>query len=84
MDAKLTIKLDQDVIALAKMFAKKKNTSLSRLIEQYLEQLTSEENEEVISVTPLVKSLSGVVHSPENSATRKSYLQYLKKKYEKR
>jgi hypothetical protein len=79
MDTKLTIKLDGYVIERAKTYAKKKNTSLSKLIETYLGFLVepSEENE----VTPLVKSLSGIVTLPKGFDTKKSYKNHILKKY---
>jgi predicted HicB family RNase H-like nuclease len=43
MDTKLTLKLDQDVIEKAKQYAKSKSISLSVLIENYLQKITSEE-----------------------------------------
>jgi hypothetical protein len=63
MDNKLTIKLDNQVIEKAKLYARKKNTSLSKLIESYLELLTTANNSESEEVSPLVKSLSGVLDS---------------------
>lgn len=44
MDTKLTLKLREDIIIRAKAFAKASGTSLSRLVEQYFEQLTSAQN----------------------------------------
>ena len=55
MDTKLTLKLDQEVIAKAKRFAKGHQTSLSQLIENYLLSLTREKVSD-INITPLVKS----------------------------
>ena len=54
MDTKLTLKLDGDIIEQAKTYAKKKNTSLSKLIESYLTLLIDPNEKE--EVTPLVKS----------------------------
>lgn len=81
MDTKLTLKLDEHVIERAKVYAKRKNTSLSKLIETYLGFLMepSEENE----VTPLVKSLSGVIDLPKDYNARKSYKKHILKKYSK-
>lgn len=81
MDTKLTVKLDGYVIERAKTYAKKKNTSLSKLIETYLGFLIepSDENE----VTPLVKSLSGVVTLPKDFDSKKSYKSHILKKYSK-
>ena len=56
MDTKLTLKLDRSIIEQAKTYAKKKNTSLSQLIESYLGLLV--DPKESKEVTPLVKGLS--------------------------
>lgn len=79
MDTKLTLKLDQDVIDQAKSFAKRKNTSLSKLIESYLSLLI--EPTENSEVTPLVKSLSGIVTLPENFDHKQAYQKHLTSKY---
>ncbi len=42
MDAKLTLKLDAEIIERAKLYAKETNTSLSKLIENYLNLLTNQ------------------------------------------
>jgi len=44
MDTKLTLKLDQEIIEKAKRFARHRNTSLSMLIENYLQSLTNQED----------------------------------------
>lgn len=62
MDVKLTLKLDEEVIKKAKIFAQENNTSLSRLIENYLLQITSESTS-TTKITSLVKSLSGIIDS---------------------
>ena len=71
MDTKLTLKLDNSIIEQAKIYAKKKNTSLSKLVESYLDLLVDPENNQV--VTPLVKSLSGVLDLPKNFDYKKDY-----------
>jgi hypothetical protein len=81
MDTKLTLKLDNAIIEQAKLYAKKKNTSLSKLIESYL-GLLIEPNEHQI-VTPLVKSLSGVVSLQQNYEYKKDYKKHLLSKYSK-
>ena len=82
MDTKLTVKLDGYVIEQAKTYAKKKNTSLSKLIETYLGFLVEPINDDD-EVTPLVKSLSGVVKLPKEFDYKKSYKSHLDKKYAK-
>lgn len=44
MDTKLTLKLNKEIIRKAKVYAKERNTSLSRLIESQLAALVEETN----------------------------------------
>jgi hypothetical protein len=81
MDTKLTLKLDNSIIEQAKIYAKKKNTSLSKLIESYLGLLISPKDTQ--EVTPLVKSLSGVVDLTKNFDYKKDYKKHLLNKYTK-
>lgn len=81
MDKKLTLKLDNSVIERAKSYAKKKNTSVSKLVESYLGLLTDAKGSQ--EITPLVKSLSGVVNLPENFDYKKNYKKHLSSKYGK-
>ena len=80
MDAKLTLKLDENVIEKAKEYAKAKNTSLSALIENYLQKITSEKKGKR-KITPLVKSLSGIIDLPAEYDHKKDYADYLMRKY---
>ena len=70
MDAKLTVKLDSEIVKKAKVYAKERNTSLTKLIESYLALLTTPAN--TTEVTPLVKSLSGVVPLSQDSDYKKN------------
>lgn len=45
MSAKLTLSLDEAIIAQAKVYAKANKVSLSRLIESYLASLTNKKSE---------------------------------------
>lgn len=80
MDTKLTIKLDNNVIKRAKRYAQHRRTSLSRMIEAYLDSVTKNEPDD-IEITPLVKSLSGVIALPEDFDFKKERSEYLIKKY---
>jgi len=80
MDAKLTIKLDDDVITRAKKYAKHRKTSLSKMIESYLDSVTKPDSKK-IKITPLVKSLSGVISLPDDYDFKKDYTDYLIRKY---
>jgi hypothetical protein len=80
MNAKLTLKLDGTVIARAKKYAKKRNTSLSKMIEAYLDSIT-QPGDSGIETTPLVEGLSGVIDLPVNYDYGKEYADYLDQKY---
>jgi hypothetical protein len=80
MDTKLTLKLNEEIIAKAKEYAKAKKTSLSDLIENYLQKLTIDKKSNK-TITPLVKSLSGIISLPKNSNQRKDYTDFLTDKY---
>ena len=80
MDTKLTIKLDDDVIFRAKRYAKHRKTSLSKMIESYLDSVTKPSSKE-IEITPLVKSLSGVITLTDDYDYKKDYADHLTSKY---
>jgi hypothetical protein len=54
MNTKLTLNLDKNIIESAKDYAKSNHTSLSKLIENYLNSLTTKEEIER-KVSPLVQ-----------------------------
>ncbi len=83
MDNKLTLKLDNHVIERAKTYARKRNTSLSKLIESYLELLTTQSNSSGDDITPLVKSLSDGSDLDKKIDYRKEYKEHILKKYSK-
>jgi hypothetical protein len=80
MDTKLTLKLNKSIIERAKTYARKKNTSLSQLIESYLNFLTHPHDDDD-GITPLVKSLSGIIELPKDYESRAHYKDHLLKKY---
>lgn len=79
MDSKLTLKLNSSVIEQAKQLAKAKNISLSKLIENYLQAITKQSKQD-FEISPLVKSLSGVLKD-DGSDYRKDYTDHLSDKY---
>ncbi len=79
MDTKLTLKLNKSIIERAKQYAKGRNISLSKMIENYLQAVTNERENEV-EVSPLVESLIGVLKTKSNSY-KKDYTGYLSDKY---
>lgn len=80
MDTKLTLSLDKEIIERAKLYAKSRKISLSRLIESYLSAMIDSQKSEV-EITPLVESLSGVVKLKKGEDIRENYTDYLMDKY---
>jgi hypothetical protein len=82
MDTKLTLKLDQEIIERAKLYASNKKLSLSRLIENYLNSLTSDKSPvNDLPISPFVKSLSSPTGLPEDFDYKKERGDYLEQKY---
>lgn len=80
MDTKLTLKLEETVIEKAKNYAKNHRTSLSKLIENYLLNITND-NQKEEKITPLVKSLSGIIDLPKGYDHKRDYADFLLNKY---
>jgi hypothetical protein len=82
MDTKLTLKLDQEVIERAKQYAANNKMSLSYLVENYLNSLTSDKSGlKEISISPFVKSLSSPTGLPTDYNYKKERGDYLEQKY---
>ncbi len=78
MNNKLTLNIDRNIVEDAKIYAKKHQVSLSKLIEGYLRSLAQKPVEKEIS--PIVESLTGVME-PINDEYKKGYTDYLSEKY---
>ena len=82
MNTKLTLTIEQEIIKRAKNYAKKKNRSLSDLIESYLKVLTNEEMEDKTQkLSPIIDSLKGSFKMPKNMDYKKELRNRLEKKY---
>lgn len=80
MDTKLTLRLKKRVIDQAKRYAADHETSLSKMIENYLAAITAE-SEEKDEISPLVKSLSGVINLPQSANDKELLHKHLNEKY---
>lgn len=80
MNSKLTLKLNAEIIVKAKKYAEESNTSLSRLVENYLSAITSK-NQEERNINPIIESLTGIIILDDKKDIRKSYTKYLIEKY---
>jgi len=80
MDTKLTLKLKKNVIDQAKKYASDHETSLSKIIENYLAAITTESNR-MDEISPLVKSISGVIRLPKDFNHKANFHKHLNEKY---
>jgi hypothetical protein len=81
MDKKLTLKLDKEVIDNAKSYARKRHQSLSKLVSNYFNYLSTVEEANGVDFSVLVRELSGVVDLEKGFDLDKEYLGYIVKKY---
>ena len=82
MNTKLTLNLNKSVIEQAKDYAKNNRVSLSKLIENYLSSLTTKSEKKIKpKVSPLVKSLTGVIPDETKNDYKAGYHDYLSEKY---
>jgi len=82
MQKKLTLEIDQNLIERARLFARKKKSSLSRLVSDYLRSLVTLEQEEEIR-SPVLNEISGILQSDKTvDAMMTDYRARLEKKYQ--
>ena len=79
VETKLTLRLEQKVVLKAKGIAKSRNTSLSKLVEDYLQQIANEQEE--YDIAPITKSLSGVINLNNSTDNKSVYTDFLTNKY---
>lgn len=80
MTTKLTLTIDDAVIAIAKKYAKQNGKSLSDIVENYLMSLASKSKTEE-NISPSILKLMGSVELPDNFDYKKELSKGLAKKY---
>ena len=75
---KLTIRVTRDLLEGAKSYAIENNTTLTRLVSEYLRRLTVEKD--ALSNAPTVQRLSGIL---SQSVSVEDYREYLELKYDR-
>lgn len=80
MDAKLTLKLDEHIIVEAKIYARKRNVSLSKMVEKFFKSLVEKKTTKR-NYSPLVEELSGIIHLEDGYDSKEDYTSYLIEKY---
>jgi len=79
MLTKLTLSVDEAVIARAKDYARRNGRSLSELIQHYLESITGEKSDEELS--PKLSRLVGAVKLPKGFDEKNELRIMLEKKH---
>ena len=79
----MTLRIKEDVIVRAKKYARSHRTSLSKMIEAYLDSITKQKETANMkqTITPLVESLIGVIDLPAEFDHKKDYRDYIINKY---
>lgn len=82
MTSKLTLNVDKELVKKVRTFAKKHDTSLSKLIEDYLLFLSNFENE-VEPDTPILSEILGILENTKKTPEEliNEYKEYLRAKY---
>ncbi len=76
MSSKLTLSVDQEVVRKAKQFAKRQRTSVSRMVERYLELVSG--RSAAGEAPPVLRRLRGSL----KGARPKTYRRHVRDKYE--
>ncbi len=74
MNTKLTLTLDDQTIQNAKQYAKQNKPSLSKLVEFYFRAISMDSSNEMGTISPITKSLSGIA-TLKTTKTDKELLQ---------
>jgi predicted hydrocarbon binding protein len=82
MNTKLTLTIEEEVIKIAKEYAKEKGQSLSEMVENYFkfvatERIQIKEND----LSPKVRKLRGIIKSDDNFDYKHILTEELSKKY---
>jgi len=75
MKKRLTLRMDGQLIAAAKLVAEQRGVSLSHMVAEYLESLTKNAD----PLPPITRSLAGILSPADFS--REEYWNYLEKKH---
>ncbi len=79
MHAKLTLRLDAELIQLAKSYSRRTGKSVSQIVADYFARLTAAPVENAAATTPLVRSLRGSLRGAE--VAEEDYRRHLEEKY---
>lgn len=81
MESKLTLRLNKKVVEGAKRFSKKNNTSISKIVENYLDSILKTGQDQNISISPGVEKISGILKEADIKDYKKEISAYIEKKH---
>ena len=79
MQTKLTLRLEDQLIEQAKLYAAQAGKSVSQVVADYFKMLTSEKTKNISPLTPITRSLRGLLR--ESKLDEKDYKKYLEEKH---
>ena len=79
MNTKLTLRLDDQLIASAKEYSAQTGKSVSKIVSDFFIIIKNEKLKENNSITPTVQSLKGILKN--TNVSKSDYKNYLEKKY---
>lgn len=79
MNTKLTLRMDDNLIAYAKQYSAKTGKSVSQIVADLFVMMKNKKFEKDYPITPAVLSLKGVLG--KNSLDEKDFHKYLEEKY---
>ncbi|MCB0745597.1 MAG: hypothetical protein KDC52_12735 [Ignavibacteriae bacterium] len=83
MNTKLTLKLNKRSIEKAKQYAKKNKQSLSGMVENYFNIISTQDLSNEIEISPNVLELSGIIQFEDEINAKAEYGKHLVEKYSK-
>ena len=72
-ETKMTVRVPRDLLENAKLYARQHNTTLTRLVSNYLQRLTIQDDP--LAEAPIVQHLSGALSPDISEADYRSYLE---------
>ncbi len=79
MNTKLTLRMDESLIASAKEYSAKTGKSVSRIVADFFQTIQNENQEKEQALPPTVRSLKGVLKGSD--LREDDYKKYLEEKY---
>jgi hypothetical protein len=81
MSTKLTLSIDEKVVAEAKEYAKEAGKSVSQIVEAYLKALTHKNTKKEHSLPSHISRWQGAFKSTDKRSYKEIYAEHIKEKY---